>query len=124
MHPFRQAVEARDPEAMEEVLAPDVVFKSPVVYRPYEGREAVMALLRAVSEVFEDFSYVDELEGDGTHGLVFRARVRDRELEGWDYLRTGEDGLVTELTVMVRPLSGANALAQAMAAKLEAAGAG
>lgn len=120
---FRAAVEARDLEAMRAVLHPDVVFRSPVVFRPYEGREAVMGVLRHVVEVFEDFRYTDELSGtDGTHGLVFEARVGDRAVQGWDYLRTDGDGLVTELTVMVRPASGLMALGQAMGERLAAAG--
>jgi hypothetical protein len=118
---FRQAVEARDLAAMREALAPDVVFRSPVVFTPYEGREATMHLLSLVSEVFEDFEYVDELHGEATAGLVFRARVRDREVEGWDHIRLDGGGLVKELTVMVRPLSGAIALAEAMSARLEGA---
>jgi hypothetical protein len=116
---FRAAVEARDPEALAAALHPDVVFRSPAVFRPYEGREAVMGVLRHVLEVFDDFRYTDELRGDATHGLVFEARVGDRRLQGWDYLRTDADGLVTELVVMVRPLSGLIALAQAMGARLE-----
>jgi hypothetical protein len=106
---------------MKEALAPDVTFRSPVVFKPYEGREVVMHLLGAVVQVFEDFSYVDELTGDGSAGLVFHARVGDRELEGWDYLRLDEEGRVKELTVMVRPMSAMHALAEAMAAKLSAA---
>jgi SnoaL-like domain len=117
---FRRAVETEDLDAMFAALAPDVVFRSPIVFRPYEGREAVMALLSLVAQVFEDFRYVDELHGEGTVCLLFRARVGDRELDGLDYLRLDPDGLVTELTVMVRPLSGAHALASAMEAKLEA----
>ncbi len=112
-------MEARSPEQMEAALAENVVFRSPAVYRPYEGREATMKLLGHVLEVFEDFRYTDELEGNDSHGLVFEARVADKELQGWDYLRTNEDGLVTELTVMVRPASGLIALAQAMQARLE-----
>jgi len=117
---FRRAAEAKDADGMAAALSPGVVFRSPVVFRPYEGREAVMGLLSLVVEVFEDFGYVDELRGDQTTCLVFRARVGDRDLEGIDYLRFGQDGLVEELTVMVRPLSGALALARAMEAKLEA----
>lgn len=119
---FRNAVEAGDPDGMAEALSPDVVFRSPAVYKPYEGREATMALLRLVSEVFEDFEYTDELRGDGTHALVFRARVGDREVQGVDHLVVGDDGLVSELTVLIRPLSGLIALAEAMQRKLEAAG--
>jgi hypothetical protein len=118
---FRQAVEARDVEAMAAALDPDVTFKSPVVFKPYEGRDAVMMLLSLVVEVFEDFRYVDELQGSDSSCLVFQARVGDRELEGIDYLRHGPDGRVTELTVMVRPYSAATALRDAMAAKVTAA---
>ena len=120
--PFRTAVERRDLDAMAAALHPDVVFHSPAVFKPYEGREATIGLLRHVLEVFEDFRYLDELTGDGggSHGLVFAARVGDKTLEGWDYLKLDADGLITELTVMVRPLSGLIALAQAMGERLAA----
>jgi hypothetical protein len=115
---FRAAVESRDLARIEAALAPDVVFRSPVVFKPYEGRDAVMHLLGTVVRVFEDFEYTDELEGDGTHALVFRARVGDRTVEGLDHLTLDADGLVTELMVMIRPMSGLTALAQAMAERL------
>ena len=50
---------------------------------------------------------------------MFRARVGDRELEGCDFLHTDESGLIDEFCVMVRPLSGALALAEAKKAELE-----
>lgn len=118
---FRAAVESKDLEAMRDALHPDVVFNSPAVHAPYEGREKAMALLTEVIEVFEDFSYVDELTGEDTHGLVFRARVADKQLQGWDYLRLDDEGLVTEFTVMIRPLSGLMAVAQAMMERLRTA---
>ena len=117
---FRRAVESRDLAAMSAALSPQVSFRSPIVFRAYEGREAVMGLLSLVVEVFEDFRYVDELHAPKAECLVFRARVGDRDLEGIDYLRFDDEGLVVELTVMVRPLSGALALARAMESKLEA----
>jgi hypothetical protein len=118
--PFRIAVERRDPDAMAAALHPEVVFHSPAVFKPYEGREATMRLLRHVLEVLEDFRYLDELNGDGSHGLVFAARVGDKTLEGWDYLKLDGDGLITELTVMIRPLSGLIVVAQAMGERLAA----
>jgi SnoaL-like protein len=123
MNPFRAAVEARDFEAAIALLADDVVFRSPVVFKPYQGREVVGALLLAVSRVFEDFRYEREIGAEGArdHALVFRARVGDREVEGCDFLHTNDDGLIDDFTVMVRPLSGALALAEAMKAQLEAA---
>jgi hypothetical protein len=92
------------------------------VFKPYEDRDAVAALLTTVAQVFEDFRYVERFDRGDAATLVFKARVGDRELDGVDILSFDEDGFVRELTVMVRPLSGANALAEAMQAKLAAAG--
>ncbi|OQD57044.1 hypothetical protein BM536_006810 [Streptomyces phaeoluteigriseus] len=121
MRAFREAVEAGDLDAVEALLAEDVVFTSPVVFKPYPGKAITAAILRAVAEVFEDFRYEQELAGaDGRdHALVFTARVGERELSGCDFLHVDEDGLIDRLTVMVRPLSGANALAEAMGARFE-----
>jgi SnoaL-like domain len=121
---FRAAVEAGDIEAALATLSPDVTFHSPAVFHEYQGIEAVSGLLRLVFETFEDFRYTDTLSGDAdapVHVLVFRARVGDRELEGIDLVRVGADGLIADFTVMVRPLSGLIALAQAMGPKVEAA---
>ena len=115
---FRAAVESRDPSRMRAALAPNVVFRSPVVFRPYEGREAVAHLLSKVVEVFEDFEYTDQLAGEGTHALIFRARVGDRQVEGLDHLTLNSAELVSELVVMLRPLSGVIAAAEAMGARL------
>jgi limonene-1,2-epoxide hydrolase len=126
MHPFRRAVETHDLDAAVALLADDVEFRSPVVFKPYRGRDAVGMLLRAVSEVFEDFSYAREIGADGArdHALVFNARIGDKQVEGCDFLHLDDDGLIDEFVVMVRPLSGAHALADAMAAKLAAAQSG
>jgi hypothetical protein len=118
---FRAAVEAKDLDAMRDALHPDVVFRSPVVYKPYEGRDTVMVLLSAVVQVFEDFRYLDELHGDSSHALIFEAKAGGRELNGLDYLRTDEDGLITEMWVMLRPLSGLSAVGERMRALLASA---
>jgi hypothetical protein len=121
MHPFRAAVEAQDLDAAVALMADDVVFRSPVVFKPYHGRDAVAMLLGAVSLVFEDFRYEREIGAPDSsdHALVFRARIGDRELEGCDFLHTNEHGLIDELCVMVRPMSGVLALAEAMKGQLE-----
>lgn len=112
---FRDAVLAQDVDALAALLAADVVFRSPAVHRPYEGRDATMVLLRSVVRVFEDFAYDREYAepGGGGHVLLFRARVGDREVQGIDLLETDGD-LVTSLTVMIRPLSGLEAVVEAM----------
>ena len=119
MHPFRAAIEARDIDAAVALLADDVVFRSPVAFKPYRGRQAVAPLLRAVAQVFEDFRYVREIGAPDAadHALVFQARVGDQQLEGGDFLHADEHGAIDELVVMVRPLSAALALAEAMKAR-------
>jgi SnoaL-like domain len=120
---FRAAVEAEDPDALTDALADDVVFRSPAVFKPYEGKAVVSAILvEGAMKVFEDFRYTDQLEGADVATLVFCARVGDRELDGLDLLRFDADGKVGELMVMVRPMSGLNALAEAMARRFEDAG--
>jgi hypothetical protein len=118
---FRAAAESKTFD--EGLFADDVVFRSPVVYKPYEGREALAMVLAAVAQVFEDFRYTGQVESGDTGVLAFSARVGARELEGVDMLRFDEQDRIRELTVMVRPMSGVNALAEAMRAKLEELGA-
>jgi len=120
VNPFRAAVEAHDLDRAVALLDDDVVFRSPVVFKPYHGRDEVAVLLGAVSRVFEDFRYEREIGAPDAadHALVFKARVGDREIEGCDFLHTGDNGLIDEFFVMVRPLSAALALAEAMRAEL------
>jgi SnoaL-like domain len=118
VHAFRAAVEARDLPAMAEALADDVAFHSPVAFRPFEGRVVVEQVLGHVMETFEDFRYVDELAGDGTHALIFRARIGERQIHGLDHFELDGDGRIAVFTVMVRPLSGVIALAEAMGPKV------
>ena len=120
---FRRAAEAKDFSQGADLFSDDVVFRSPVVFKPYEGKAALEVLLTAVTQIFEDFRYVDQVETGNTAVLVFSARVGDRELDGVDILRFDEEGRIAEMIVMVRPMSGMHALAEAMQRKLEEAGA-
>jgi hypothetical protein len=120
---FRRAAEGKDFSAIDELFAEDVVFRSPVVFKPYEGREAVAMLLGAVAQVFEDFRYTDQVETDDAAALAFSTRVGERELDGIDFLNFDSDGRINRMAVYVRPMSGINALAEAMQRKLEEASA-
>jgi hypothetical protein len=118
MERFRRAAEARDPDALIASLAPDVVFRSPVVFAPYRGRDVVGGILRAVMRVFEDFRYTDQLASGSQTALVFTARVGDRAIDGLDLGTLNAEGLVSELAVFIRPMSGLVALAEAMKKEL------
>jgi SnoaL-like domain len=118
---FRAAIERRDLDGMVAALADDVVLHSPVSFKPFEGKEAVAGLFEILLRTFEDFRYTDELPGEDVHALIFRARVGDRDIEGLDLVRPGPDGRIVDFTVMVRPLTGVVALAEAVGAQLAAA---
>ena len=120
MEQLRKALETKDADAVEALLSDDVVFRSPAVFKPYAGKAATMVFLRAAMETFEDFGYVRTFaEDDGRgHVMMFAASVGGRELEGADFVRLDETGLVSEFRVMVRPMSGLIALAEAMAPRV------
>jgi hypothetical protein len=122
MHPFGSALAARDLDTAVSLLAENVVFRSPVVFAPYHGRPAVRAILGAVFRVFDEWRCVRQIGAcdDRDHALVFEARIGDRQLEGCDFLHLDDTGKIDEFFVMVRPLSGALALAEAMQAHLDA----
>ncbi|WP_062991374.1 nuclear transport factor 2 family protein [Nocardia anaemiae] len=121
MHPFRAAVEARDEAAIEALLADDVVFTSPVAFKPYPGKAITAAILRAVIRVFEDFRYVREIaDANGRdHAFVFEATVDGKQLTGCDFLHFDEHGKIDDFMVMVRPLSAAQALSTRMGEQFE-----
>ena len=114
----REAIEAHDIDALGKLLAEDVEFRSPAVYKPYHGRDTVLALLGVVAQVFENFRYANEWTDGRTTILFFEANVGDRELQGIDILEHGDDGLVERFTVMIRPLSGLQAVVAAIERRL------
>jgi hypothetical protein len=117
---FRAAVEAKNFEAILDAMAPSVQFRSPAVFAPYEGREVVGALLRAVADVLgPELVYQWQVREGDREVLGFTSRVGNREIEGVDILRYDEDGLVSELVVMMRPASALIAVRDAVTARLQ-----
>jgi hypothetical protein len=117
-HPFGKAIEAGDEDAALATIADDVVFRSPAVHTPYEGKETVEGILRLVATVFENFRYTNEWRDGRTTILFFEANVGARELQGIDILEENDEGKIVKFTVMIRPLSGLQAVSQTMAERL------
>jgi SnoaL-like domain len=115
-HPFRTAVEEHDEAGIQAMLADDVVFTSPVAFKPYAGKAITAAILRGVLRVFEDFHYIREIHDSNgrDHAFMFEATVSGKRVTGCDFLHFNEEGLIDDFVVMVRPLSGATALSEAM----------
>ncbi|WP_416363521.1 nuclear transport factor 2 family protein [Pseudomonas sp. NFX183] len=110
----------RDLQSLPELLAPDAVFRSPMAHTPYPGASVVSMILNTVITVFEDFKYHRELAtADGLSVVLeFSARVGDKQLKGIDLIRFNELGQIVEFEVMVRPLSGLQALGEEMGRRL------
>ena len=110
----------RNLNALPELLAPDAVFRSPMAHTPYPGAPVVSMILNTVIKVFEDFTYHRELASGDGHSVVleFSARVGDKQLKGIDLISFNEQGQIIEFEVMVRPLSGLQALGEEMGRRL------
>jgi hypothetical protein len=117
---FRTAVEAGEIADSFELFREDAVFRSPVVYRPYAGRDTVLKVLGAAERVLGlggHFRYVHQLEDDDARVAIleFATEVDGRQVEGIDKLTFDEDGRISELTVMIRPASALQAVGARMA---------
>lgn len=124
---FRAAVEERRLDQASELFHPDAAFLSPVVFKPYQGRDQVLGVLQAAEQVLAAggrFRYVHQLEdpGDRVAILEFATEVDGKQVEGIDKLTFDEDGLITELKVMIRPASALQAVGARMAEELQKAG--
>jgi SnoaL-like domain len=117
---WHQMIAHHDLTELPTIVHPDAVFRSPMAITPYAPREALVLALTTVIDVFDDFTYHRQLAtGDGLDvALEFSARVGDRTLKGVDLIRFDDDGLIREFEVMIRPLSGLQALGTAMGARL------
>ncbi len=92
---------------LNEILAEDIKFHSPFVWKPKEGKQITTAILTTVTEVFEAFEYIREIHGKNNCMLEFEARIGVLTLRGVDIIKFGEHGKIVDFEVMIRP---ANAL--------------
>lgn len=105
-------------EILGDLLAEDMVFRSPFLWKPYHGRYPAFVILSIVSEVFREFAYHRELVMDHLWALEFSARVGDLSVKGIDLIELNKDGLIQEFEVFVRPANGLLALGDEMRRKL------
>jgi len=123
MHAFRRIVQAREFDKVGELLAQNVVLHSPIAFKPYRGRQTVATIINTVATILEDFAFQREIgaETDENYALVFDARVGDLSIQGCDFLHTDADGLIDQLTVMMRPVRAVQAFEERMRAQFAAA---
>ncbi len=119
---WHDCVSRRDVSALADLLAEDVRFHSPFLWRPKEGKAITAAYLAAAIQVLQGFAYHREMTDGTSWMLEFSARVGDFSLKGIDLIRFGADGRIADFEVMVRPFKGLQALAEAMQKQLAAQG--
>ncbi len=117
---WHELIASNDLRTLQQLLHPQAVFRSPMAFKPYAGAPVVSMILNTVSQVFEDFTYHRELAtADGLSAVLeFSAKVGERELKGIDLIRFDEDGKIVEFEVMIRPMSGLQALGDEMGKRL------
>ena len=126
---FRAAVEDGNVDQASELFRADATFRSPVLFKPYEGREQVLKVLHAAEQVLGlggNFRYLHQLEdpGDRVAILEFATEVDGKQVEGIDKLTFDQDGLIAELKVMIRPASALQLVGAKMAEEFPRVGLG
>lgn len=113
-------IESKDLGALESIVHPDAVFRSPMAFRPYGPAPALLMALRTVITILENFTYHRQFVADDGKNVVleFSANVGDKALKGIDMIRFDDDGRIVEFEVMIRPFNALQALGAEMGARL------
>ncbi|NWH08528.1 MAG: nuclear transport factor 2 family protein [Alphaproteobacteria bacterium] len=109
---WHEMIRARDVRLLEPFVAEDAIIASPMFWKPKGPRAYVMAILEQVTRHFEDFHYTKEWIDEPVLLLEFEARIDDKKLKGIDRIVLGEDGRMTAIEVLIRPMNGLQALAE------------
>jgi len=112
-----------DPAALDALLADDVVFYSPAVFSPQEGRAKTAMYLNAAAKVFAgtDFRYVGEWSAERSAVLEFAATIDGIYVNGVDMITWNDEGRIDSFKVMMRPFKGLQAIMPLMAERLQQA---
>lgn len=118
---WHEMLETRDMSILNELLAEEVIFRSPVAFQPYPGKQLVFFILTNVIQVFENFTYHREFISEDGNNVVleFSANVGDKKLKGVDMIQFNEEGQMIDFEVMIRPKSGLEALAVQMGQRMQ-----
>jgi ketosteroid isomerase-like protein len=115
------------PGGLDELLADDVVFHSPVVYTPQRGKAVTKQYLEAASQTLVGgaggaFHYTKQVLSGDTAVLEFETSVEGKYVNGVDIIQCDATGRIVEFRVMMRPLQGIQAVHEHMGRRLAAGG--
>ena len=117
---WHELVRSGDAAGLDDILAEDVVFHSPVVHTPQVGKEITAKYLSTAFFVFKQpsFRYIREIRGSQDAMLEFQVEIGHLLVNGVDIIKWGEDGKITDFKVMIRPLKAVNLIHELMAKAL------
>ena len=118
---WHRAAANKDAEALNDLLAEEATFHSPVVHTPQVGKAITRKYLAAAFEVLngEQFRYVREIIGPNDAMLEFETEIDGIYIDGVDIIRWNDEGRITDFKVMLRPLKAVNAVHAKMAEMLQ-----
>lgn len=116
---WHEFVKTQDAAILEEILADDIEFHSPFVWKPKEGKRTAIVILTTVAKVFENFRYVREIYGELDFALEFEANIGELTLRGVDLIQIGADGKISDFEVMIRPANALQTLGAEMGKRLQ-----
>ncbi|MBY6191078.1 nuclear transport factor 2 family protein [Microbulbifer agarilyticus] len=119
---WHQVVFQRDQELLRQLLAENIEFHSPTVWKPKHGRDVAQFILMNVIDIFQGFEYHRQWVDGNEMALEFSATVEDKSIKGIDLIRWDDNGKIIHFEVMVRPLNGLQKLFDEMNARVVAAG--
>jgi hypothetical protein len=111
------------PGGLDELLADDVVFYSPVVFTPQRGKAVTTLYLQAAGQTLggagdQAFRYTKQVMAGDVAVLEFETSLDGKHVNGVDIIRCDSAGRIVEFRVMIRPLQAINAVHEAMRAML------
>jgi hypothetical protein len=109
---WHQLIEEKNAAGLDDILADDAVFHSPVVHTPQQGKALTKLYLSAAIMVLggSNFEYVREVIGESDAVLEFTAEVNGIHINGVDMVHWNADGKIDDFKVMIRPLKAVNLL--------------
>jgi hypothetical protein len=116
---WHEFVETQNAAILDAILATDVKFHSPFIWKPKEGKAVTILILTTVTKVFEDFRYVREICDEQNFALEFEAKIGELTLRGVDLIQLGDDGKIIDFEVMVRPANALQVLGMEMGKRLK-----
>lgn len=117
---WRDIAKTKDVQALADLLAEDVVFRSPVVHTPQRGHAITLKYLTAAFHVLnnESFAYIGEWRAESSAVLEFTTVIEGIEIDGVDIIAWNADGRIVDFKVMARPLKAINLLHRLMGERL------